>query len=184
MADQQLAVHDEEGIITILRGVLEPLGQERVEQIVSWVKREIHTRPLVAYCWDAHLDAAWEITKDSPISEGRTVFAMLHWEAQRAVVAYCFKKIEVGGREAVQFFRELIMDPKHITGPVSHNALFEDLRATLAEAEAAALVEGFLDHVKPKLDPKTFEKLVEACDDFPPLAALDDGAPMQANGEA
>jgi hypothetical protein len=169
MANQVTAAatgYDEHGILVILREVLAPLGTDRVEQIIGWVGNEIRTRPLIAYCWDGHHDAAWEITKDSPISEGRKVFAMLHWEAQRAVVAYCFKEVEVGGQKGVQFFREVIMDPKHITGPVSHTALFDDLRAFLVE-ESAIEVERFLGHLKTKLDPKTFERVVAASDDFP-----------------
>lgn len=185
MADQQLAGHDEHGVLMILREVLAPMGQERVEQVLGWVRNEIQTRPLIAYCWDGELEEAWEITKDSPISEGRTVFAMLHWEAQRAVVAYCFKKISVNGQDAVQFFREVIMNPKHITGPVSHGALFDDLRAFLVE-ESAAEVERFLGHIKPKLDSKTFERIVAAADDFPAFMGAEElveDAP-QPNGQA
>lgn len=167
MADQELN-GAEHGIVMQLRELLGPvLGEERAEQMCSWVRHEIKTRPLVAYCWDGVSEKAYELGAESPISEGRIVFAMLHWESQKSVVAYCFKPIVVDGKNAVQFYREVIADPKHITGPVSHGAFFEDVRAFLVE-DSAVEVERFCQYLGRHLDAGAMRQVAAAAADYDP----------------
>jgi hypothetical protein len=154
-----------DGILQILSHILLPaLGEERTEQVLAWTANEAKTRPIVAYCYD-RAGQCWQLGSDSPISEGRKVFAMMHWEAQRCCVAYCYKELEIGGKKATQFYRELIMDPQHVTGPVSHHALFQDLREQLVD-DASAVLEDYLAHLRGKLDPKTIARVVEASRGF------------------
>jgi hypothetical protein len=132
MADQQ------HGVIAILAEVLAPLGNDKRNQIIEWVQNEIKQRPLVSYCYDGiaqHEDGAaavWELTKESPISAGFTIFAMFHWETQRAVAVYCFRASPAQGGTVIEFFRELVFDPKHVSGPVSPDALFEEWTAFMS----------------------------------------------------
>lgn len=165
-ASPTIAGLDQNGIEVLLTQLLTPvMGDEKAGQILEWMRREVRTRPLVSYCWDGLVDKAWQLGEDSPISEGRTVFAMMHWEDQRCVAAFCFKPIEVNGRNAVQFFRELIMKPAHITGPVSHEALFSELRQLLVE-DVSIAIEGYIEHLGKRLDAKTMDRIVEASSGF------------------
>lgn len=76
---------------------------------------------------------AWQVGQESPITPGFIVFAMLYWEAQRVVAAWCFKPTAVEGGVTIEFHRELIHNPKHVSGPCSHDALFADLEAFFGE---------------------------------------------------
>ena len=125
-------------ILLMLAGVLEPLGDEKREQILDWVAHEIHTRPIVSYCADA--DYSWDLGGPDPVApeeRPRTIFAML--EVEGTVVVFSFEEIKLPtGGTAIQFYRDVVYEPKRIAGPLDHEALFRELRAYLTGVDPDA----------------------------------------------
>lgn len=117
-------------IVAMLANVLEPLGEEKRDQILQWVEHEIDTRPIVAYCADDQF--SWDIGGPDPLApEGqpRTIFAML--EVDNTIVVFSFAEIPVPGGNAIQFFRDVVYEPKRSAGPLNHEALFRELQTYL-----------------------------------------------------
>jgi len=136
--------------------VLGPLGAEHVERVVSWLRREALTRPLVDTCShdpplagdDGNL-AYWRLGEESPSTAGQRIFAMFLWEPQRAVVAYSFSATAVDGGTQINFRREVIFKPDMVSGPIYHEALYEDLRGfVVVEDDVDTAVRVLRDNAK------------------------------------
>jgi hypothetical protein len=120
----------------MLRTVLAPLGDRR-EIVMRWFEQEIATRPIITHVDDGSVDEKgnplpWKLGGKSVLDSDATIFAIFIDEGTGDAIVYSFKSIQVAGDNgeklgAVQFFRELVCEPKHIHGPISHDALFADL---------------------------------------------------------
>jgi hypothetical protein len=122
---------DTSALIGMLAKVLEPLGEHR-DMVLSWVEREMAVRPIVTWVEDGEGNA-WKLGEVSPVHETARIFAMLDvgGDGGRAVFVFCFDVVEVDGKEGIQFFKQTIHHPRYTHGPVSHHALFAELRALL-----------------------------------------------------
>jgi hypothetical protein len=146
MADEEQQ-HD---ILTALGMILAPLDEEQRDAILAGVKREIEERAIVSSCWDGTSQATdtveasyvWNLTQPSPMNPSHIVFAMLHWEEINAVVIYTVGEKEVEGGKVFEFAREIVFNPKHIAGPLSHEALFKDLMEFLVDDEEQTATNG------------------------------------------
>jgi hypothetical protein len=119
-----------EPIIQAVYAVLEPLGEEKRNQVVTWLAHEAEVRPIVQYCADDRY--SWELGQPDPLApenDPRTVFGML--EVEGYVVIFSFAEYEAPGGTAIQFFRDICFEPKQVCGPLTHNALFGELQAYL-----------------------------------------------------
>lgn len=138
-------------ILEALAMVLDPLPAEYRETMLALAKREIDDSPLIGYCWDG-VDTgdvkrnddgteeilrpwAYEIAKPSPRFPSRIVFCMFHDESARCVAAFTFEPYEVDGKQAVQFFRELVFEPKIVSGPLKPKALYNEFLMYLGREE-------------------------------------------------
>lgn len=129
----------------MLEKILVPLG-DKSKLVLGWFERELQTRMVITHCDDGSADEkgeplAWKLGGKSVLDSTCTIFAMFLDEERGDVLAYSFKAVEVattGGEKvgAIQFFKEHIVAPKHIHGPISHEALFVDLEALFVEEEA------------------------------------------------
>lgn len=137
-------------ILDALAAVLAPVPEEYRQEILALAKREIEERPLVEYCWDGldrgEVDAhgaltrpwAYQIGQPSPVHPSHTVFCMFLVEepgSPHSVHAFTFETMEVSGQQGVQFYREVIFEPKHVTGPLTPKALYSEFMAFLEEPE-------------------------------------------------
>ena len=134
-------------ILEALAMVLEPLPAEYRETMLQLAKREIDDSPLIGYCWDGVDEGdvnengevvrpwAYEVAKPSPRFPSRTVFCMFHDEASRCVAAFTFEAIEVDGKQGVQFYRELVFEPKIVSGPLKPKALLNEFVLYLGRDE-------------------------------------------------
>jgi hypothetical protein len=116
-------------IVDQLSQLLSPLGSQRAAEVLAWMQHEAETRALVTFCWDG-LDRQvfFEIGKLHPYNEKVTIFAMLHWEQPNCVVVFGFEIINTNGGAMVQYHRSLVFSPKLVTGPVSGDGLYNELR--------------------------------------------------------
>lgn len=130
-------------ILTLLEPILLPLGQGKAAAILELVAEEIKTRGLVQHCWDGvtvpdpsdpDRPWAWDIGQRNPINDA-VVFAMFHWEERNFVIAWAFEEGEIAGKKTISYFRHVINDPKHVTGPISPEALYIDMISSLQAAD-------------------------------------------------
>lgn len=113
-------------LLATLQPVLEALGDEKKTQVMTWLAREMQTRMLVEIAVNATGDT-WKLAQPNPTNGNAIVFGLLHWESQRAVTILSFARVKLGEKEGVQFYKEVMFNPSHIGGPISHDALFDDL---------------------------------------------------------
>jgi hypothetical protein len=127
----------ENPLLEMLATVLRPLG-DKAPLVLRWFEDEVATRPIITHVDDGSIDdkgnaLAWKLGGPSVLDANSKIFAILQDENSGDVIVYSFtvqKAVGENGEElgAIQFFRELVCDPKHIHGPISHAALFNDLQ--------------------------------------------------------
>jgi hypothetical protein len=134
-------------ILEALAMVLEPLPAEYRDTMLQLARREIDDSPLIGYCWDGVDEGevsdtgevlrpwAYEVAKPSPRFPSRTVFCMFHDEGARCVAAFTFEAVEVDGKQGVQFYRELVFEPKIVSGPLKPKALLNEFLLYLGRPE-------------------------------------------------
>lgn len=129
-------------IVEALKAILSPMGEKQASTVFGWMQQEARDRALVAYCWDGG-NGIFELGKPSPINPDVIVFAMLHWEQQNCVVVFGAETKEVEQGTMVQYHRTLVFSPKHVAGPLSADALFNELESFMvAERDERAGANG------------------------------------------
>lgn len=150
MASDQDSEDEIDPILAQLEHVLDPLGPERVTEVMAWVRDFLRETPLLSYLcaegeagdvdWhaaDAQHPGPWTTPKTyefrlgapSPIDPENTVFAIFHWYVQGIYVVYSFKAalLETGGALSM-YTRDLVHKPRMASGIVTLTALYNDLK--------------------------------------------------------
>jgi hypothetical protein len=116
----------------MLGHVLSPFPEDRRNAMISWVEREMETRPLIDNLTSDD-GVNWVLGEPSPGNPGAVIFAMLYHEPIRGVVIYSVSMTPAdGGQTAFEYFRETCFNPRHVHGPISGDALFLDLHEFVA----------------------------------------------------
>jgi hypothetical protein len=142
---------DDNPILEALSRVLEPLGAERKEEVVTWVAEHMRQTPMTTYLY-AKAEAgdetiyAFEINKANPLNPDTTVFGIFHWHVQGCFVVYSLAAVSTddGGAQGM-FTRDVVFEPRFASGPVSIDALYNDLDYHLHASP--------WDDVEPESDP-------------------------------
>jgi len=120
-------------ILEALSRVLEPLGEPRKSEVLSWVGEHLQNTPLIVYL-NAKAETGdlgvyeFRVNEPNPINPTNTVFAIFHWHVQGCFVVYSLAAAltEDGGAQGM-FTRNLVFEPRFAEGPVSLDALYNDL---------------------------------------------------------
>jgi hypothetical protein len=122
-----------------LAAVLECLGAQRQAEILGWIQEEMKTQAILTGCADD--EYLWVLGEPDPMAPDELgdgtkipqpiVIGILEWAAMRAVIILSFMEVEEDGKVGVQFYRNVVYNPKRTTGPLSHEALFCEIRGLL-----------------------------------------------------
>lgn len=130
--------------LALLERVLMPLGEERCQQILEMVDTYLeHVSPILGACGfredgdplqelpqESAEQVTWQVGAASPIDPTRTVFAIFEWpEMGHCLVAYSFSAVALEGDDKVlaRYYREKIYRPRYAWGPLTLEALYNDL---------------------------------------------------------
>jgi len=133
--------HAEE--MDLLRRVLMPLGEERCSEVLEMVQKYLaHVSPVLGAAGftepgdpvsgqpgETPDAVTWEVGRESPLDKTRTVFAIFDWPEMRCLVAYSFAALQAEGDDRVigMYYREKIYRPRYSWGPLTLDALYNDL---------------------------------------------------------
>ncbi len=157
MASQQLNPEIREK----LEAVLAPFSDEKRANMLTWVEHEMQARPLIDLAIAISVDPGdpsqtppilprempfqWILGAASPLNPSATIFAMLLDEKLRSVCIYTFRVVEANGSPAgMEYFREVIFEPKFTHGAISGDALYDDVRDLIVD-DNRELVQLLLD---------------------------------------
>jgi len=125
-------------LVQMMTEILKPLPEAERAKLLGWIGHEVENRPVVAFCNDEE-GQVWKLGCPSPLDQTTTVIALLPDYDRKVVGVYAMKSGKTSeGAELVQFFREVIWRPKHMQGPISHRAMFVDLRDWLLDEHGVA----------------------------------------------
>lgn len=127
------SIHPAEELEALSR-VLQPLGAERRDVLLSLVSEYLEDVSPIDYCC-AEGEAGeadrleWRLAQPSPLDPTRIVFALFYWPEEKAVAVYSFSAMALEGQEGAiaTYHREVIYKPRFSSGPLALEALYNDL---------------------------------------------------------
>jgi hypothetical protein len=141
--------------------LLAPLGEERVEKVLGWMRMEAASKPIVDFVTDKD-GVQWRLGEASPTAEAYQIFSMFHWSSTRSVVVYELRVTPVTNSEMqIDFRREVVFNPELISGPVCNDGLFADMRTFLVDEDDVDSCVELLDRLA-KANPKAAAALKKA----------------------
>lgn len=140
---------DENPVLEAVKRVLSPLPDGVREEVLALVDEHMAKCPLIAYCCavgepsdlethppDAEHPSAWtspvvyefSIGNPNPLNRANTVFGMFHWHVQGYVVVYSIDTAQLESGDALAVYtRDVVFQPRFLSGPLSLEALAADL---------------------------------------------------------
>jgi hypothetical protein len=137
---------DKASLLAALENVLAPLPKETRTTLLDLAGTYLDSYPPVQWVCsrrergidsedqDDEPPLIWELGSPSPLNPTFTVFALFHWVEERCVIALSFSaRLEEGSPEAsTEYRREVIFDPRFLSGPMSLSALALELHYHLS----------------------------------------------------
>lgn len=140
---------DENPILEAVRRVLTPLPEPARGQVLALVAHHMQKVPLVSYVcavgeasdaathpadaehpqpWTSPIAYEFRIGQPNPLDQANTVFAMFHWFAQGHVVVFSLNTAQLDTGDALAVYtRDVVFQPRFVSGPLSLDALAADL---------------------------------------------------------
>lgn len=150
----------ESELIEVLAQVLDAMPEGQRKMMLAWAATEMHTRPILnqvsSLLWDDGDDTTpghyqtvvWQVGQPSPSIDHAIVFAIIGDDGpeqrgpQSKVVVYSFAEVEIEGKVGKLYYKEVVFDPKHASGPCSGEGLYRDWFDFFATDEQREEAEG------------------------------------------